>query len=1798
MTPLELIGTATTAYIQRRVRPEQGDEGTARLLLDRLTAAQVAAVCRSILSNPHLACQVQIRIPRDIGAPQDLPAEVLTDERTTHWRHAPCEKPILLLANSDDDQGQSLREVTPIDSTVLCNECDLWIDEASEGLGLVDQDITVWKRATHGLLDARPVSLDVFAAYVLSTREAIRDHGLPVVMALGWALPQVQVPRHSAFFNAIPEKSRTHVSQWKRLFQQAFTRYAPYLRKLTPTQQAIPTEQLREAWVKIQADIADQYHPTVEAFIEAPNKWTPESEALSLLEWEQDNIHSLFDGLRAQRIPLGTATIEFFDDTYPDALTEDEIEYLRRLDSRNTREPNDEDTEFYNRHRTELSSSRSLKAKWDKFVFGQPIEADDFHVGLLRALERLFEQAGPAAGARRLIIESHRQNRADWREMNTDAVTCFSRRYRGLHSLLRRDVSWQVGDLFSYERILERERARGRFQPNTSVAKAANHIKFYIRLECGGSTGQSYATQLLWSFNPNGICSQMPSDWERLLEHPFLLSRVSREPVSKKGKLQAIDLEDVSTFEPVFRQERGSLIPRYDREKDLALLFPSRLEDAKRSRRITEEGYEALARAWQAFVNTYGETVRVSFDQGASAVECLSLEPIYGELLQALIRHAPGDGNRQTLWQPLLSFGIVSVDGGSPAAIVAPWHPLRLLARAIKTRQLAGLVKHLVHADTVDFGDARVFFNDLSEEMRHPYYPEVCVGMYGSEPLLLCRTDSSGDYTLMEPAVASSAEDDATNENPSQTSGELLKLVQEYLSLQPHEAANLSLVLFNCNSARLPQSTVNALGALYEEDEEVRCQIILRHHNPQRLHELYEKLLEGSDASDDLIASEASRDFMARLRIGIMAESAPIPAANDGPPDDVVFLQDVVARLAEQGWLPEPKGIPIPEMIHHVPPRWSRRRPSTRDDLRSVVYLTCPSQPAVGRLYLQALYSLTRSADVDANATFLPVRQISFQHNSVREIFEETHRLGQWVVNCDDLLTRRLLRNQGVQVIRHRQQRYSERSITISSKAPLNLLDVMVQRRLQSLALGLSESELRDLTRRFVEDATEISGDIVLRAAKRGQFANELIGLVLSRFLLRSEIGDCSYCGWYFLDDYASWLGQKEEHLADIIALSPRRTETGVVLKVLLGEAKYVGSDALAKSRRISAVQLRETMKRVQDALFGNPGRLDRNLWLSRLADMILDGVEIPATQGDVLHEWREAIRMGQARVLLKGYSHIFTHTQNPSDNDLSERVGVPPLHLAWQEVYGRDRVRDLVLAYARNQSPIPTRQALGDDAPWTEGEPMLPTRPVLWTAVPREATRAHNGNGGGNGPPPNGGSSPPAPPQSPPLPPPLGPASSVGSQQPGPTQNQQHPDSSSLGDASGQRAPVDTDFPWALPTLKRTLASLAAHIERPEADAAWLQQTEAKLRTALLGYDLQAKVVGRRLTPNAALIRLQGSDRMRVTDVEQRRRELLTTHGLSVTNVLAEPGQVVVSIARPNREVISLVDAWRTRKVDDAESRANQSLLLGVKESDGELLYLRPGQEHAPHSLIAGTTGSGKSVLIQNLLLDIAATNSAHSAKIVLIDPKQGADYLDFQDLPHLEGGITVTQQAAQTALENAVAEMDDRYAMFRRAHVPNITSYNAQVSPNERIPVKWLVHDEFAVWMLTDTYKDMVSSTVQRLGVMARAAGVFLIFAAQRPEDRVMPLQLRDNLGNRLVLRVESTGTSVIALGEEGAERLLGKGHLAAKLQGHDRTILAQVPILTSEQIRSVVSSIVDSEVSGGTQPTSDGPLKTGHL
>jgi S-DNA-T family DNA segregation ATPase FtsK/SpoIIIE len=152
----------------------------------------------------------------------------------------------------------------------------------------------------------------------------------------------------------------------------------------------------------------------------------------------------------------------------------------------------------------------------------------------------------------------------------------------------------------------------------------------------------------------------------------------------------------------------------------------------------------------------------------------------------------------------------------------------------------------------------------------------------------------------------------------------------------------------------------------------------------------------------------------------------------------------------------------------------------------------------------------------------------------------------------------------------------------------------------------------------------------------------------------------------------------------------------------------------------------------------------------------------------------------------------------------------------------------------------------------------------------------------------------------------------------------------------------------------------------------------------------------------------------------------------------------------------------------------------------------------------------------------------------------------------------------------------MNDRYSKFKAAKTAKLSAYNQKVELEHRLPVIWLIHDEFAEWMLIEEYKQQVTSIVGRLGVKARAAGIYLVFAAQRPDANVMPMQLRANLGNRLILKVDSEGTSEIALGVKGAERLLGRGHLLAKLEGEASMLFGQVPLIEDDVIEDIVKVI----------------------
>ena len=391
--------------------------------------------------------------------------------------------------------------------------------------------------------------------------------------------------------------------------------------------------------------------------------------------------------------------------------------------------------------------------------------------------------------------------------------------------------------------------------------------------------------------------------------------------------------------------------------------------------------------------------------------------------------------------------------------------------------------------------------------------------------------------------------------------------------------------------------------------------------------------------------------------------------------------------------------------------------------------------------------------------------------------------------------------------------------------------------------------------------------------------------------------------------------------------------------------------------------------------------------------------------------------------------------------------------------------------------------------------------------------------------------------------------------------------------------APPAAAAPWSA-EIHAVLAAQSLRRNEEKAEA-WLAEQIAALRSALQEEGVDAPILDQRLTPNTGLIYVGGRT-LTVGWLERKQTDLLTRYGLDIIRVTPMPGRIAIGLRRPSRAILHLADAW-LRRVDAPGGAAQRAApLLGEKEDDGSLCYLPLGAEYdgqeraAPHSLISGTTGSGKGILVTNVLLDLCALNAPEDLELYLIDPKRGVDYAWARRLPHLRGGIIDNQEDAKALLARLVTDMDERYEEISREGVRNIDQYNRRVGPGRRMPRIVIFFDEVANWMQDDDFKDVVDGLINKIATKSRAAGFHLFMIYQRADTPVMTMQLRTKLGNKLILRLGDEGSSKIALNEKGAERLLGKGHLIAKLDTDEKTYL-QVPYIGDDEVEALAEAVI---------------------
>ena len=531
MKRYELIGKVVARYLHNNL-PREDSASTARYLLDRLSADQTVGIAQAILADAALATQIEIKLPQHWVGEYGLPADCLTEDRATFFRNSPCDKPVLLIATRGDDERVSLADLTPIDSTQIRAHAGLWIEVAAHHLPLTDQQRRWWEIALSVLQEVSSLSLDAFADYILATRERIED-GKILTEALGDALPALKWPRHPALFRSLNDKALGQPSKWRSLYLHVSKKLACYLKKKNPKDQTLSSDELSAAFAKVRDQIPDELHANVEAFIAAPPKWNPEAEALARVDWEI--IAPIFDGLQRETFNLGRETLRFYDERKPDIqLSEGEAEYLETLAKRGRiSQPLDDDVDFYNRRRGELKEHPPLKSRWDRLIFGSPVETNDFLLGLGLCLESLFDQ-DILGSERRLVISTERKAKKDLRNLNVAAGQYFAFRYRGLKGLFP-GGTFDVGSLFEFDVLAAAWAGEAKYKPNTSTARKAVELKFYVALEI--DKDEAAHRQLIWRFEPESIASELQTDWvDHLADHPFLYGSVERQTVASKGE--------------------------------------------------------------------------------------------------------------------------------------------------------------------------------------------------------------------------------------------------------------------------------------------------------------------------------------------------------------------------------------------------------------------------------------------------------------------------------------------------------------------------------------------------------------------------------------------------------------------------------------------------------------------------------------------------------------------------------------------------------------------------------------------------------------------------------------------------------------------------------------------------------------------------------------------------------------------------------------------------------------------------------------------------------------------------------------------------------------------------------------------------------------------------------------------------------------------------------------------------------------------------------------------------------------
>lgn len=740
------------------------------------------------------------------------------------------------------------------------------------------------------------------------------------------------------------------------------------------------------------------------------------------------------------------------------------------------------------------------------------------------------------------------------------------------------------------------------------------------------------------------------------------------------------------------------------------------------------------------------------------------------------------------------------------------------------------------------------------------------------------------------------------------------------------------------------------------------------------------------------------------------------------------------------------------------------------------------------------------------NTDFAEIR-ISFAQTA--RLFEEVHKVAHWVVTLERYIAREQIETleprPDILTIRENVGMSGLYTLIVSSHSGRKFIVDRLKRKLQRITKDTKEQDIAAALAESVYDETRlIAPRLALQAMGVSRVTEEILGLKIARHLsdqLRPSKPEDGVIAWISLDEHPEWFKGASATRADLCRVTLANSPDGLVADILVVEGKLRqgydshGVDQVAKTLALIADMLPDTEQ--------GYAPIDAYLWRDRFAAAIDDlspeakkffgpsATDLQGRRSELPLGMRESFREGRFKVgSLEG---LFSTCLYDSDGTL-ETFKVPEKRITVarsyrNEVFSLVKGRPLSDASLEDSTPAPAQAALGVVKPEPADEKEA-TSTDLIGALEAEAAS------------------------------PIARASAVGS---------------SFEVTAGESSSVVSRSKLSMSDLERryqiildTYGQFDVPVHKPaNPDDRFIEGPASILFRLRPGTGVDPKSIYAKADSLKLGLELDAQQAIRFS--------------IHLGNV-----DIDVPKSEKDRYFVNASEMWKRW------SRPEHALQVPIGEDNlGELVLINFSSANSPHLLIGGTTGSGKSEALNTILAGLTRHYSAKELRLQLIDPKS-TELLGFEGAPHLIGPLGYEAKEAIQLLQRSVDEMQNRYSLFRAVKANSLPKYNELVEAEKRVPWWLIVLDEYADLTADPCDKKQIEALLKRLAQKARAAGIHVIIATQKPSSEVISTSLRSNLPAQLALRVKSATESRVIMDESGAETLNGKGDAFFKAEG----------------------------------------------